>query len=115
MKTLLFGLFGVMLALTVAHGDDKKDDKPKGDRAQVGALPPHPLDPAFEKGRSERDFDNALLNNPLFQKAVKEALKAKRDQEEAYRKDPKLRSSTPAQAARVRFLEVLRNEKKADE
>jgi hypothetical protein len=114
MKALLFGLFGVMLALTVAHGDDKKDDKPKGDKAKVGALPPHPLDPAFEKGRSERDFDNALLNNPLFQKAVKEALKAKRDQEEKYRQNPKLRDATPAQAARKRFLEVLLDEKKPE-
>ena len=117
MKTLRFGVLGlaitaalVAFASVQAGGQaDKKDDK------GVGALPPHPLDDAFQKGNTERALTNGLLNNKLFQNAVAEALKAKRDREDEFRKNPKLRAGSPAQAARVKFLEVLTREKKPAE
>jgi hypothetical protein len=52
------------------------------------------------------------LLDDLYKKAVKAALKAKQDQEEKFKKNPKLRDASPEQAARVKFLEVLRNEMK---
>lgn len=114
MRILACGLFGMALAVALAsvEGGEQKD---KAEKPKVGALAPHPLDGAFEKGKKETDLTNGLLNNKLFQTAIAEALKAKVKQEAAIAQNPKLLSSTPAQAARVRFLEVLKNEMKADE
>src|SRR5262245_48016155 len=92
----------------VEAGDKKQEEK------GVGALPPHGLDTAFEKGRSERDLTNALLNNKLFQKAVVEALKAKQAQELMFKNNPKLAAPSPSQAARQKFIEVIREEMRAE-
>lgn len=97
--TLLFAFIFIASALA----DDKKP---------VSALPPHPLDNAFERCNSERDLTNALLNNQLYQRAVAEALKAKRAQEAMFKANPRYVGPSPAQAARVTFLEVLMNEAK---
>jgi hypothetical protein len=102
----VFGLGALALA------DDKKPDdraKPKA----VTALPPNPLDGAFNGANSVKEIDEGLLNNAHYQKAVKEALKAKQEQEALYKKNPKLVGPTPEQAARVRFLAVLTSEKEA--
>lgn len=114
MKTLLVGL----LALTLTCGAvtaEKKDDKKGDDKPKVTALPPHPLDAVFEKATTPRDVDNAILNNDLYKKAVASALKAKKEQEERFKKNPNLKDASPAQAARRAFLEVLNDEKKPDE
>ena len=104
MKVVAVGILGLAFLFTAVQAQDKdKDKKP------VGALPPHPLDSVFER-KTEQGCRDAMLNNALYNKAFKEAMKAKREMEERYRKEPKLVSSTPAQAARVRFLEVLGGE-----
>lgn len=111
-------LFGGLLALTVAfasvQGDEKKGDEKKGEKPAVGALPPHPLDAAFRNVRTEREINNNLLNNDLYKRAVKEALRAKQEQEARFKKNPKLADASPEQAARVKFLEVLMNEMKGE-
>ncbi|MCI0640468.1 MAG: hypothetical protein L0Y72_05720 [Gemmataceae bacterium] len=111
MRCLYCALLGMFL-LTIggAHAGGKKDDDKK-----FGALPPHGLDSAFGRGNTERALTNGLLNNKLFERAVKAALKAKREQEERFRKNPKLADATPAQAARLRFLEVLKEGNGKDE
>lgn len=96
MKPALIGILGLAVVLTVGHAQDEPRT----------ALPPHPLDSVFE-GKTERECRNNMLNNALYNKAFKEAIKAKAEQEEKYRKNPKLRDASPAQAARKRFLEVL--------
>jgi hypothetical protein len=77
----------------------------------AGSLPPHPLDNAFARARNERQINDALLNNDLYKEAVREALKAKKAQEDRFRRNPQLKDATPAQAARQKFLEVLLNER----
>lgn len=72
-------------------------------------LPPHPLDSAF-KADTEKAVGEAITKSDLFKKAVSEALAAKKKQEEASKKQ-NLAGPTPAQAARTKFLEVLRNDK----
>src|SRR5687768_12055752 len=106
-------LLGLGLLVLVFAGFVQSEDK-KPEKPPAGALPPHPLDGAFENANSERAIKDALLNNDRYKKAVTEALKAKRAQEERFRKNPKLLDASPAQAARVKFLEVLRGEGKAD-
>lgn len=81
------------------------------DKAPVAALPPHPLDSAFAKANTANDATNALLNDPLFKKAVQAAVKAKKDREAAIQKDKALIGPSPAQAARAAFLKVINNEK----
>jgi hypothetical protein len=110
-KTRLLGaiLLGAVLLLFTG-GQARTDDKDKG--PGVGALPPHALDNAFAKARTAQQIDEALLNHPLFQKAVKEALKAKQDREDEIKKNPKILAATPTQAARKKFLEILLNEKR---
>jgi uncharacterized protein YbcC (UPF0753/DUF2309 family) len=100
----------VLLLAGLAVADDK--DKDKG--GPVAALAPSPLDGAFEKAMNTKEIDEGLLNNDLYKKAVKAALKAKQDQQKRYADDPKLVGPTPAQAARVAFLEALRGEAKED-
>ena len=106
MRKIVAGLVAAVLFVALANGDEKQN---------IEALPPHPLDAAFEKANNERAADNALLNNPLFQKAVKAALQAKADQEKRFRDNPKLKDASPAQKARQKFLEVLLNEDKKTE
>jgi hypothetical protein len=88
------------------------DDKPKAsddnDKPKVGAMAPSPLDKAFDKATTERNIVDNLINNDLFMKAVKAALKAKQDREQAMKKTPI--GPSPAQAARAAFLEALQNE-----
>jgi hypothetical protein len=98
------------LVITVVGVQGQEGDKKPG----VGALPPHALDGAFEKIKTETDIKNRLLNNDLYKKAVKEALKAYQEQEVRFKKEPNLRAANPAQAARVRFLEVLMAEMKGE-
>jgi len=71
------------------------------------ALPPSPLDSPFEKATTEKAVAEGLLNNAQFKKAVKEALKAKQDQEKTIKNTPGFAGPTPAQAARVAFLKAL--------
>jgi hypothetical protein len=83
--------------VTVVNADDK---------AKVAALPPHPLDSAFAtRGNTTRDLTNGLLNNPMFQRAVAAALKAKQERQAQMRQTPV--GPTPEQAARQAFLETL--------
>ncbi len=104
-KVLQSGFIAGMLALAIAFSSADGGDKGKNPPAK--ALPPHPLDGAFEKGQSERDVTNALLNNKLFQKAISDALKARRDQEARFKQNPGLADANPAQAARNAFLKTL--------
>jgi outer membrane protein TolC len=117
MKTLLLtsvcGLLGFPMVFATVNAGDSKDQKKE--EKKVGALPPHPLDSAFENAKTARAIDEGLLNNPLFKKAVAEALKAKQEQEAKFKENPKLRDASPAQRARLKFLEVLNGEKKAGE
>jgi hypothetical protein len=107
MKYILMCLVMIGLAGFATAADEKKES-PKGG---VGALPPHDLDKSFE-GDSERAFARALQDNNLFKKALAEALKAKEEQANKFKQNPKLKDKTPEQAARQKFLEVLLNEKK---
>jgi hypothetical protein len=109
MKKIAFAALAplVFMGVSLAGADDK-------DKSKVAALAPHPLDKVFEKATTEKQVDEGLLNDELFKKAVTAALKAKKDQEQKYKDDPKLIGPTPAQAARVKFLEVLKNEKTDD-
>jgi hypothetical protein len=114
MKTLLGALLTLTIAIVSIQAQDQKEDQKKDDKSAVGALPPHPLDDAFKNIKNERQIYDKLLNNKLYKEAVKSALKAKQDQEDRFKKNPKLRDATPEQAARVKFLEVLKNEMKDD-
>ncbi len=87
------------------------DEKPK-EKPPVGALKPSPLDDAFEKAATERDINNALLNNDLYKKAVKAALEAKKKVEKDIKDNPRRAGATPAQAARAAFLRTLSGEDK---
>jgi hypothetical protein len=77
---------------------------------KVGALPPTAIDKAFEKATTEKQLNEALLNDPTYQKAVREALKAKKEVEDLKRKNPQMVGPSPAQAARTAFLRVLSGE-----
>jgi hypothetical protein len=112
MKTLLCGLLTLAIVVVLVQAQDQKSDQKKDDKPAVGALPPHPLDDAFQGVKTERNIYDKLLNNDLYKKAVKEALKAKQEQEVKFKKNPKLRDASPEQAARRKFLEVLMNETK---
>lgn len=101
-------------ALMAARLAIAADEPNKDDRLKVMALPPHPLDKVFEKAATEKQINEGLLNDDLFKKAVKEALKAKKEQEQRYKDNPTLVGASPAQAARVKFLEMLRNETKEE-
>lgn len=81
-----------------------------GQGQPVKALPPHPLDGAFGGPATAKGFNEALLNNDLYKKAIQAAIKAKLDMERQYRERPNLASSTPEQAARTEFLRVLADE-----
>src|SRR5262245_7702624 len=98
MLVVLSGSFGF-----VAGGQQPAADQ-KDDKQTFGALAPHPRDSAFEQAHTERQAWNSMLNNPTYLKAIREALKAKAAQEQAFRKQPNLRSASPEQAARVAFL-----------
>lgn len=114
MKRFILAVAFAVSALVVS-GQMGADDKTKADEKKGGvvtALPPHPLDEAFERGRTLKDIDEGLLNNEHYAKAVKESLKAKQAVEKQRRENPRIAGPTPAQAARQKFLEVLLNEKK---
>lgn len=87
-------------------GDEKKVEQPKA----VQALPPLPIDAAFGKAKTAKELDEALLNDPTYKKAVAAALKAKKEQEDFFRKNKGAVGSSPAQAARVAFLATLSGE-----
>jgi hypothetical protein len=101
-----FGLMALLVAAGGAVSDDKPKDKDK-DKPLVGALPPHALDSAFDGPDTTKGFDEGLLNNDHYKKAVKAALKAKADAIEAKKKNPDLVGPSPQQAARKAFLEAL--------
>src|SRR5262245_13047071 len=115
MKRFLSGLLTLVAAVVLVQAQDQKGDEKKGDEPAAGALPPHPLDDAFRNVKTERDINNRLLNNDLYKKAVKAALDAKQEQEDNFKKNPKLRDASPEQKARLKFLEVLKNERKGEE
>jgi hypothetical protein len=100
---MLCTLVGLSLAISPAQDTGKKkDDSPK-----VGALPPHPLDSLFQKANTPNDAGNGVLRSDIFKKACEAAMKAKKEQEELLKKNKGMVGPTPAQAARVKFLEVL--------
>jgi hypothetical protein len=101
MHRIVVGLASLVFCVAFASADEKP--KPT-------ALPPHKLDVGFEKASTEKAINDALLNNELYKKAVKEALKAKTAQDAKFKENPKLQDASPAQAARQEFLEVLRDE-----
>lgn len=103
MKTLASAIFG--LAVAFAAQAAEKSEKSAAKKA-VAALPPHPLDGAFARPK----ITDGLLNNDLFKKAVQEAAKARKEQEERFKKNPGFAGPTPAQAARMKFLKVLNGE-----
>jgi hypothetical protein len=110
--SVLTGLLAFLAACAFfAHGsnaqDKEKDKDVKEKKPMVGALPPHKLDKSFERANRPEDITNALLNDPLFQKAVQDAFKAGVDNQAARQKDPNLAGPTPAQAARQAFLRTL--------
>jgi len=105
MMKLMFAVLTLGLGtLAVVAGDKKVEEKKP---AVVGEVAPHPLDIAFEKAKTAKELDNALLNDPTFKAAVKAALKAKADTEEAKKKNPNLVGPSPSRAARQKFLDVL--------
>ena len=65
-------LFSVAVAVCLLTSPMDADDKPKPGGA-VAALPPHPLDSAFEKGRTVKEIDEGLLNNELYARVVTKA------------------------------------------
>jgi len=81
--------------------------EPKKGLGPVGVLQGMPIDGAFEKGGTEKQMTEALLNDKVFKAAIKAALAAKMGQEEMKRKKPGIAGPSPAQAARVKFLETL--------
>jgi hypothetical protein len=115
MKKVSFA--ALTLVLLAVFGLAWADDKPKADdkdKGKVNALAPHPLDKVFENATTIKQVNEGLLNDDLFKKAVTAALQAKKDQEQKYKDNPKLVGPSPAQAARVKFLEVLKNENSDD-
>src|SRR5205085_12077966 len=110
-----FGLaVAVAVPILILVGLVCADEKPKTEDQKPGvgvtALPPHPLDKVFEKD-TEKAINEGLLNNELYKKAVTEAMKAKLEQGKKFKDNPKFVGPSPAQAARTKFLEVLRNDK----
>jgi len=81
----------------------------KEDRAPRTALPPHPLDWAFEEPKDISAITYRLLKDPLFKQAVENALKAKQETETKYKENPNLCAARPAQAARLAFLKTLQD------
>jgi hypothetical protein len=109
MKLLLLPAALLSVAILLASSEratpqPKDKEAPKG----VGEVAPHELDDVFEKG----DITTNLINHPLYKKAVKAALKAKQDREQDRKKNPI--GPSPARAARIKFLEVLLGEEKAE-
>ena len=112
MKRLIATLVLATFAGIVSFNATSADDKPKAEdkKPLVGALPPHPLDGAFEKATTEKELKEALLNDPVYKKAILEALKAKQDVEAANRVRP-IAGPSPASAARGAFLAALAGDK----
>ena len=91
---LLIPLFGLCLTMTGVG------------QQPVGAMAPHKLDPLFAKaGQDEKAIVNALLNDDLFKKAVKEAAKVNTPPKQG------VVGPMAGQSARAKFLEVLKDEK----
>lgn len=105
MTKFMLTAFVLALGAFAIAADEKVKVEEK--KPAVGALPPNPLDAAFEKATTPKALDEALLNDPVYKAAIQEALKAKRGQEEFYKKNPGAVGPSPAQAARQKFLEVL--------
>ena len=95
-KIIYYGLLGLAIALASAPA------------VAFSLLPPHPLDAVFAAD-SVKGVNEALLDNELFKRAVKEALKTKADHEEWIRKHPPVPGPSSTQLARQKFLEVLTN------
>src|SRR5437763_3273653 len=98
MVRLMMGLTGLVVAVAVLN---LAAQQPK-----VGAMAPHPLDGAFERGSTPDEFAKGLRENDFFKKAVAAAVKAKKESEERSKEKPRA-APTPAQAARVAFLKAL--------
>ncbi len=63
------------------------------------ALTDHELDPVFERSDDEI--------RAIIARAAAAAIRAKGESQQRYRTDPDAKGATPAQAARVKFLDVL--------
>jgi hypothetical protein len=72
----------------------------------VGEPPPHWLDRHFRHG-GEADVTLGLVTDPVFIRAVREAVEVRRHAEEERRKDPTARIVSPTRQARQAFLNVL--------
>lgn len=81
----------------------------------VKALPPHPLDGAFEKAKTTKEINEALLNNAQYKKAVAAALKTKLDAEKQQAANPKVAGPSPTSLARKKFIEVLSDMEEKEE
>ena|SRR5271166_5839111 len=100
MRGIMVVLLGVAFSLAALNA---------GDNPKSRALAPHPLDAVFSKEDAE-SVNKALLRCPRYKKAVAEALKIKKAEEKRYKDHPGLIGATPAQSARLKFLEVLQGE-----
>lgn len=74
--------------------------------AAEAAVKPSPLDIAFKEGDEEEVTKSIVASEP-FKRAVSEAIKARDARKAAVKQRPKSLGITPAQAARVKFIEVL--------
>lgn len=96
-------LFLLLASPMMASADEPK--KP------VAALPPHPLDGAFEKSKTAKGLLESLGEDKEFKAALDEAVKAYKETAEkidAIRKaGMSYAGPSPAQAARTAFLRKL--------
>jgi hypothetical protein len=72
----------------------------------VAGPPPHWLDRHF-RGGGEADVTLGVITDPVFIRAVREAVRVPRQAEEERRKDPTARTVSPTRQARQAFLDVL--------
>jgi hypothetical protein len=70
---------------------------------------PYWLDEYFKKTPRGRDaVRDALVNSKSFVQALDRAMMVYHEQDDRFRKDPKLRDKTPEQAASDAFVDALR-------
>lgn len=99
---ILFALFALATAVPFATADEPK---------KVAALPPLPIDKAFDKAGNEKDLKEALLNDVTYKAAIADAVKAFKSQSELIARLKKMgqpfAGPSPAESARRAFLDRL--------
>lgn len=103
MKKLVLALLLVSGVVVVGHAQPPAEEPKQPARA----LPPNKLDEVFADATTEKQLTEALINNEVYKKAIKAALKAKKDAEADQKQNPTKAGPSPAQAARTTFLKVL--------